>query len=204
MAEKKKYYAVRNGRTTGILLSWDDCKRSITGFKNAQYKGFVTLEEAKEYLNQAAPTPITDLKNIPENTAVAYVDGSYNVKTKKFGFGAVIFHDGKARTFSRGYNDAELAEMRNVAGEIMGSMFAMHYCREHNIGNLQIFYDYEGIAKWCKGEWKVNKPGTIAYRDYYNSMKNYVNVEFVKVKGHSGNKYNDMADVLAKKSVGIE
>ena len=204
MAEKKKYYAVRRGRTTGILFSWDDCKRSVTGFKGAEYKGFVTLEEAKTYLGEPTVKPINDVTKIPPDSAVAYVDGSYNIKTKEFGFGAVIFHDGKARTFSRGYNDPELAEMRNVAGEIMGSMFAMHYCKEHGIKNLQIFYDYEGIAKWCKGEWKVNKPGTIAYRDYYNSMKEFVNVSFVKVKGHSGDKYNDMADSLAKKSVGIE
>lgn len=200
----KKYYAVRNGRTTGILLSWEECKKSITGFKGAEYKGFVTLEEAKSYLGEAAPEKVTDLKNLPPDSAVAYVDGSYNVKTKEFGFGAVIFHDGKARTFSRGYNDPELAEMRNVAGEIMGSMFAMHFCKEHGIKNLQIFYDYAGIEKWCKGEWKVNKPGTIAYRDYYNSMKEFVNVTFVKVKGHSGDKYNDAADALAKKAVGIE
>lgn len=200
----KKFYAVRAGRTTGILNSWDECKKSITGFKGAQYKGFLTLEEAKAYLDEEAVKPIDDLTNLPDDTAVAYVDGSYNIKTKNFGFGAVIFHDSKARTFSRGYDDPELAEMRNVAGEIMGSMFAMHYCKEHGIKNLQIFYDYEGIEKWCRGDWKVNKPGTIAYRDYYNSMKEFVNISFVKVKGHSGNKFNDMADALAKKSVGIE
>lgn len=200
----KKFYAVRNGRTTGILTSWDECKKSITGFKGAEYKGFMTLEDAKAYLGEESANPFTSPADLPENTAVAYVDGSYNIKTREFGFGAVIFHDGMARTFSRGYNDEELAEMRNVAGEIMGSMFAMHYCKEHGIKNLQIFYDYEGIAKWCRGEWKVNKPGTIAYRDYYNSMKEFVNVSFVKVKGHSGDKYNDMADSLAKKAVGIE
>ncbi len=200
----KKFYAVKNGRTTGILNSWDECKKSITGFKGAQYKGFATLEEAKAYLGEEEVKPITDLHSIPDSCAVAYVDGSYNVKTKAFGFGAVIFHNQMARTFSRGYNDEELAEMRNVAGEIMGSMFAMHYCKEHGIKKLQIFYDYEGIAKWCKGEWKVNKPGTIAYRDYYNSMKEFVDISFVKVKGHSGDKYNDMADALAKKAVGIE
>ena len=197
----KKFYVVRNGRTTGILNSWDECKRSITGFKGAQYKGFMTLEEAKAYLGEEDAAPLTNLASLPPDTAVAYVDGSYNVKTKAFGFGAVIFHDGKARTFSRGYNDEELAEMRNVSGEIMGAMFAMHYCKEHGIKKLQIFYDYEGIAKWCRGEWKVNKPGTIAYRDYYNTMKEFMDISFVKVKGHSGDKYNDMADELAKNAV---
>ncbi len=198
----KKFYAVRNGRNVGIFTSWDECKSSIEGYSGAEYKGFMTLDEAKAYLGIEEDKK--SIETIPSDTAIAYVDGSYNIKTKEFGFGAVIFHDGKARTFSRGYNDEELATMRNVAGEIMGSMFAMHYCKEHGIKNLKIFYDYEGIAKWCRGEWKVNKPGTIYYRDYYNSMKEFVKVEFVKVKGHSGDKYNDMADALAKKAVGIE
>lgn len=200
----KKFYAVRNGRSVGIFTSWDECKNSIEGFSGAQYKGFMTLEEAKAYMGIETEGTSSDIKNLPDDTAIAYVDGSYNIKTKAFGFGAVIFHDGKARTFSRGYDDKELAEMRNVAGEIMGAMFAMRYCKEYGIKNLKIFYDYEGIAKWCRGEWKVNKPGTIFYRDYYNSMKEFVNVSFVKVKGHSGDKYNDMADSLAKKAVGIE
>jgi len=199
-----KFYAVRVGRTTGIFNSWEECQKNITGFKGAQYKSFLNIDEAKSYLENKEINPFSNLAELPTDSAVAYVDGSFNVKTNIFGFGAVIFNDGKARTFSRAYDDKELALMRNVAGEIMGSMFAMHYCKENNIKNLHIFYDYEGISKWCKGEWKVNKPGTIAYRDYYLSMKQFLNISFVKVKGHSGDKYNDMADSLAKKAVGIE
>ncbi len=47
---KKKYYAVRYGRKTGIFNTWEECKIQVTEFRNAQYKGFSTLEEAKEYL----------------------------------------------------------------------------------------------------------------------------------------------------------
>ena len=88
-------------------------------------------------------------------------------------------------------------------GEIFGSMAAMEYAVNHGITNLSIYYDYMGISKWCTGEWKANKKGTIAYRDYYNKIKTKVNVQFEKVKGHSGDKYNDMADMLAKKACGV-
>ncbi len=201
-----KFYAVRKGRTTGILSSWDDCKRSVTGFKGAEYKSFLTLEDAQTYMGAKAnaPEPITDLSAIPADTAVAYVDGSYNIKTKVFGFGAVIFHNGDVHKKSQGFKDPELATMRNVAGEIRGSMYAMQYCVDNKIPKLQIFFDYEGIEKWCTGDWKVNKAGTIAYRDYYNSIKDIVSVSFVKVKGHSGDTYNDMADMLAKEGAGVE
>ena len=41
------------------------------------------------------------------------------------------------------------------------------------------------------------------YKKYYDSIKNILDVKFVKVKGHSGDKYNDRADALAKAALGI-
>ncbi len=136
--------------------------------------------------------------------AVAYVDGSYNVATGEYACGVVLFHKGHTEYFSRKFSDPERATMRNVAGEIEGSMCAMNYCLEREIPSLAIYYDYEGIEKWCTGAWKANKEGTIAYRDFYRKASQLVRIQFVKVKGHSGNKYNDLADKLAKQAIGIE
>ena len=136
--------------------------------------------------------------------AVAYVDGSYNADTKIFGYGVVFFYDNKKVELYKSYDDEEMATMRNVAGEIYGSMVAMEYAIEHNIPKLDIYYDYMGIEKWCTGQWKAGKAGTIAYKKYYNQAKKKVHISFCKVKGHSGDKYNDLADALAKKACGIE
>ena len=93
--------------------------------------------------------------------------------------------------------------MRNVAGEIYGSMAAMKYALEKGIKKLSIYYDYMGIAKWCTGAWKANKTGTRAYQAFYQEVIKKVQVHFVKVKGHSNDKYNDRADHLAKSALGI-
>lgn len=46
----KKFYAVKKGKTTGIFSNWADCKASVDGYSGAEYKGFATLAEAREYM----------------------------------------------------------------------------------------------------------------------------------------------------------
>ncbi|MCR5213013.1 MAG: ribonuclease H family protein [Eubacterium sp.] len=130
--------------------------------------------------------------------AVAFVDGSYNIVTEEYGYGMLIYHDGILYEEAAGYNNKEMCQMRNVSGEIEGSMKAMQYCIDHGIETLDIYYDYEGIEKWALGYWKTNKAGTIAYKKYYDGIKNRLSVNFVKVKGHSGDMGNERADYLAK------
>lgn len=139
----------------------------------------------------------------PDAPAIAYVDGSYNTATKEYSYGMVVLADGQEITDSKKGNDSELALMRNVAGEIMGAKAAMQYAIDHGIKDLTIYYDYEGIAKWCLGEWKTNKEGTKAYKAFYEQAKSKVSISFVKVKAHSANHYNDMADALAKQALGM-
>ena len=147
--------------------------------------------------------PDTDMPFSNSIKAVAYVDGSFNTATNEFGYGVVMFHNGRQLHLSDSCNDEEMAAMRNVAGEIYGSMAAMEYAIKNDIKNLTIYYDYMGISKWCTGEWKTNKRGTILYKKYYDQAKKKVSISFEKVKGHSGDKYNDLADSLAKKACGV-
>ena len=192
-----KYYAVKNGRKIGIFETWDECKAQVDGFSGAEYKSFTKKEDAQNFIGGG-------YEQIDMFGTVAYVDGSYNVETCEFSYGAVIFAGADELTFSEKFSDPELASMRNVAGEIKGSEFVMRYCLENNIDSVDIYYDYEGIAAWAEGRWKTNKLGTIAYKEFYDSIKDRLKVKFVKVKGHSGNKYNDMADRLAKDALGIK
>lgn len=47
------------------------------------------------------------------------------------------------------------------------------------------------------------KDNIIAYvYGSFDELNKLIEVEFVKVKGHSNNKWNDIADTLAKKSLG--
>lgn len=203
----KKFYAVKTGSVPGIYETWDDCKKQVDGFSGASYKGFSTLKEAEEFLGLNATESI--LSSTSESTveqqseAIAYVDGSYDDTIKAFAYGVVIFYDEIEEHFSSKMNNPELIEMRNVAGEIKAAEKAIQFCKDHGIKSVDIYHDYEGIAKWCTGEWKANKVGTKAYKAFYDSIKSDITVNFIKVKGHSGDKYNDLADQLAKSALGI-
>ena len=49
----------------------------------------------------------------------------------------------------------------------------------------------------------IKKKGTKEYKKFYDSIKDKLNIKFVKVKAHSGDKYNEEADRLAKLSFTI-
>ena len=196
-----KFYAVKKGKTTGVFRSWDECKNQVDGFSGAQYKSFKTEAEALEYLGDTVD--INEEKNDLSETgntydAEIYVDGSYNDLTHEFSYGMVVLENGKELKFAKKFSDNELAQMHNVAGEIKGAELAMQYCLDHQIESITIYHDYEGIARWCTGDWAAKRKGTAAYVDFYRRVCHSLRVQFVKVKGHSGDTYNDLADRLAK------
>ena len=134
---------------------------------------------------------------------IAFVDGSYNVKyPNKVGSGIVLINnDSTIEEYSICKEDKELAQMRNVGGELRGCMIAIQMAIEKGYKDLIIHYDYMGIETWTNGSWRCKNKYTQMYRDYVNEMKKYINIEFHKVKAHSNIEYNELADKLAKNSI---
>ena len=201
-----KYYAVRVGRSTGVFLTWAECQKQVTGFPGAVFKSFTTIEKAENFVKGIVTQieeSVEQILKAEPGALVAYVDGSYNVANNQFSYGMVLLDGEQELKFQQFFIDEELAYMRNVAGEIKGAEAAMRYAVEQGFHKLYIYHDYEGIAKWCQGEWKTNKEGTKAYKAYFDSIRDKLQVVFVKVAAHTGDKYNEMADKLAKEALGI-
>ncbi|MGF3076880.1 viroplasmin family protein [Facklamia sp. P12955] len=199
----KKFYAVKKGVKPGIYVSWDKCKSQIHGYSGAIYKSFTKYDDAIKYIQEDNDSISFELqdKETPQTFAKAYVDGSYDSATNRFSCGVVFFHNGKEEHFSEVFCDDSLSEMNNVAGEIKGSERAIQHCLDNQINSLTIYHDYEGIAKWCTGEWQAKKNGTKEYKAFYDKAAKTVEIYFVKVKGHSGDKYNELADSLAREAL---
>ena len=209
-----KYYAVFKGKSGGnkIYTSWDECKKEVIGYKGAVYKSFPTMVEAEGYLslhNEGASHGDAGDKSqlelfekksvVKDNMLCIYVDGSYNVSKEKYSYGLVAVINDEIIFKDKGIGESiEAAALRNVSGEVTGAMKAVDFAVNNDYNEVAIYFDYQGIESWALGTWKRNNPITKSYHEYMQKIMKKVKVTFVKVKGHSGDKYNDMADSLAK------
>lgn len=199
---KKKYYGVKHGNSIGVFESWDECKSSIEGCKGAKYKSFPTYEEADAYVKGIDITKMHMQLAVETKTVIAYVDGSYDNASKRYSFGCVIITPQEDIICESGSNDdPEAVGSRNVAGELLGVMSAVKWAYGEGYSRILIRHDYEGIAKWFTGQWKANSYCAKKYIEFMNKYKRALDISFEKVTAHSGDKYNEMADGLAKKAL---
>ena len=217
---KKKYYAVRVGRIPGVYQTWDEAKKQIDGFSSAKYKSFTTLSEAENYINESVDNSsdesisnyvdnnkiiIDNISSLEENECLAAVDGSYDDKSEKAGFGVIIISYGNNKdtlykSFSKTFS-ADLISLRNVAAELEGVKEAINWAINSKKSKITIYYDYEGIEKWATGEWKAKKDLTKKYVDFIREKTRLIETKFVKVPAHCNVDLNEEADALAKYSI---
>lgn len=128
-----------------------------------------------------------------------YVDGSYmNGAT---GYGAVVLKNGEVVDELSGPVDAsEVDGTRQVAGELVAVKEALNWCRQHSVNEVSIYYDYLGIEKWATGKWKAKLPLTREYARFVSECP--IKIHWHKVDSHTGNRWNDRADILAKQGAG--
>lgn len=203
---KKKVYAVRKGKKTGLFQTWDACRASVDGYPGAEYKSFLSMEEAQAYLNRPADllpgarsSVGTDGGKNEEDQVVAYVDGSFNKDIGRYAFGCVLIRpDGGIVRESGSGNDPESLQLRNVTGEMLGAMYAVRWCEVNGYSAVRICYDYMGIEMWAVGSWRTNNSLTQKYAAFMRESGSRIRITFQKIAAHTGVEYNEEADKLAK------
>lgn len=192
-----KYYAVKKGRKIGVYENWKECEEQIKGFNGAVFKSFSSLIDANNFIEEKED-------NQEYTFPTCYVDGSFDKTTGRYSFGGILLINGKELFFKKAFQADEYSVYRNVAGEIKGASYIINYSIKNGIKKLIICYDYLGIEKWYTGEWKANSKIATEYVNFLTQVKDKIEVEFVKIKSHTNNKYNDIADKLAKEALGIK
>ena len=138
------------------------------------------------------------------NEVRLYTDGSFQCKngipSVTYAFlvskgDSVVYKEGSyldKNIFARYY------KQRNVFGEIMAVLEGVFHCKRKGYHDVTIYHDYQGVACWINGEWRAKNELTQFYVQQFNELsKNNVNIKFVHVKSHTGDKFNEMVDELA-------
>lgn len=128
-----------------------------------------------------------------------YVDGSYSGGVT--GYGAVILKDGQVVAELSGAVDAaEVNGTYQVAGELAAVRESLKWCRSHSVAEASIYFDYLGIEKWATGRWRAGQRLTQEYARFVRDCG--VEIHWHKVTAHTGNRWNERADALARKGAG--
>ena len=140
------------------------------------------------------------------NHPYAFIDGSFNPKTRVYGCGGFLVDPEKNIEWmiQDVGDDPSWVSMRNVAGEILGAMTVAQLALQRGFEKLTIFHDYIGIELWVTGEWTARKPQTKEYVRVMNQVqKSGLTLYFQHVYGHSGIEGNELADFYARQVVGL-
>ena len=175
--------------------------------------GYVTAEVSTKpiktgYIEEWMEIPVLGKTTSPRKTRVkgesakakimdVWVDGSFT--DNSYSAGILIYDKDRSfeRRFSYNFPNGLFMEMNNVAGELQATMIGVEWAIRHGAETVNLYYDYQGIEKWATGAWKAYRKGTILYREFMKKALSMTNINFHKVKGHSGNQGNEIADRLA-------
>ena len=186
---KQKFYAIKALDGGKIVLSWEECQQLTHGVKGVLFRAFPSRVEAENWIDGiSAP--------VPKGLRI-YVDGSFLEGFPKAGWGFIVVENDTEVAHGSGVTVFD-AESRNIDGECMASYQAMKWL-EANDKTAVICHDYEGVARWAKGEWKAKS--SIAQK-YVEACRPLVHrVSFEKVAAHTGVKWNEAVDKLAKDAI---
>ncbi len=219
---KKKFYAVARGRNTGIFTAWfgpGGAEAQIKEFSGARYKGFPTVEEARQWLAKMADGALA-AKNqkLKKNAAllqrlsmrrrrltdriIIYTDGGCSFNPGPGGYGAVIL-DGDARQELSGGFRLTTNNRMELSGCIEGLKALPATSSVTLISDSKYVVDgaTKGWAKkWRKNGWMRTAADAAENYDLWDKLLELCerhSVEFVWVKGHAGNTENECCDRLA-------
>ena len=134
---------------------------------------------------------------------IGYVDGSYDSVMKRYGVGVVML-SAKGElidSFCVSGDNEMWASSHNITAELYATMKAIEWAFAHDYNIIEIRHDLAGTAKWANKLQAANKIPTQAFQLFIDKARQRMDIYFTKVKAHSGDKWNEMADGLAKKSL---
>ena len=135
-----------------------------------------------------------------------YTDGACSGNPGIGGWGAVILIEDKEPIKLNGGSK----ETTNNKMELLAAIKVLQYFQKPEAINLHTDSQYVKngielwIKKWKKNGWRTSSKKPVKNRDLWEELDLEITkhkVEWHWVKGHAGNKFNELADLLARKYI---
>ena len=123
-----------------------------------------------------------------------YTDGAYSSSRDMGGFAFVVLEN-KEKIYSYFFNEPNTTNNRM---EIVAVLKALYWLKETGRLNedIVIYTDSMYVIGSMTKNWKRNKNVDL-FNELDNIYKQFKTIVFMHVKGHSGDKYNELCDKLA-------
>ena len=142
------------------------------------------------------------------NEVTIYTDGACSGNPGKGGWGAILIYNKEERCIS---GSKQLTTNNQM--ELTATIEALKAISKPS--NIALYTDSQYVKKgitswifnWKKNGWKTANKKPVANKDLWIELNKYVDFHSVNwfwVKGHSGDRYNEIADKLAVKAMNEE
>lgn len=119
-----------------------------------------------------------------------YTDGACSGNPGISGIGIVLIYNDQIKKISK-----NIGHGTNNIAELQAIKVALETVKRKDIP-VVIYTDSQYCIGTLTGKWKA-KLNVELIKDIQKLMKTFKDIKFVKVSGHSGDKYNEMANTLA-------
>lgn len=213
-----KFYAVKKGRKTGIFTTWAECQKQVSGFPKAEFKSFISKQEADNWLKEIKSSNENRRKSY---SVIVYTDGGSRNHGNKKGE-HVKKNDKAAWAYLIKYQGSIISDTDGEYGstnnrmEIMALKKALLDLKQRELQNEKILvvldskYVLDAITKrwlqsWEKNGWKtsagIGVKNKKLWMEISRLLPEFPNLDYQWTKGHANDEGNNLVDELLNKTM---
>ena len=137
---------------------------------------------------------------------IIYTDGACSGNPGPGGWGSILMYKGNKKEISGGKEDTtnNVMELTAVLEALKLLKFPCNVKLYSDSAYVVNAFKQKWINGWLKNGWKNSNKEPVKNRKLWEELYNLTkvhHVEFIKVKGHADNEYNNRCDELARNAI---